>query len=102
VTKPKRSRKRQKTAPTRAVHTLYVRDFPYALTRQVRAAALLRGITINQMLELLVREGLIHHGLLYVDPLAGRGVEMEPAPEPAPVAPVVTPRPHPADEGAEP
>lgn len=38
--------------------TYYIRNFPRDLTRQVGAAAVLRGISVSQMLAIVVREGL--------------------------------------------
>jgi len=47
---------KKKAADTR--HTFFVRGFPRELSRQVAAAAVLRGITVGEMLALLVRDSL--------------------------------------------
>ena len=46
-----------KKAPT-AQHTFFVRGFPRELSRQVASAAVLRGITVGEMLAILVRDAL--------------------------------------------
>jgi len=47
---------KKKAAETR--HTFFVRGFPRELSRQVAAAAVLRGITVGEMLAILVQDSL--------------------------------------------